>query len=214
MAKAKANTNALTPALQKIEKFKKQHKRLFIASLLLIAFLLAWLIWHKQMTDMFDNLLGISNPSKSQTSGSGLEVSKLNTIDAGTGSSGGGGQTGGTGGTGSSSPTRGSTSTSSTTNNSSTTTNTYNTGSNGGGSGGGGGGSTGTDQTGLINAYASIYNGQTENQLLGLGIGQPNCLVTAVLLGEQKVCTWTEGNASVIVTMLNGSVVSKTKLGF
>lgn len=212
--KAKTKTIPKTP-LQKIEYFKKHHKRLFIALLLLIAFLVVWFIWRKPMDEMFSNLLGLSTPSKSQQSSTGTEISKLSTVGDGTtgsGSSGGGSTS--TSGTGTGNPTRGTSSTTSTTTNS-TTNNTYTSG-NGSGSGGGGGGSTdpGTSQAGLINAYGSIYTGQREDQLLGLGMGQPNCLVTVVLLGEQKVCTWTEGNATVIVTLLNGSVVTKTKLGF
>lgn len=208
---AKAKTSNYNQALQKITNFKKHHKRLFIAILLLIAFLIAWLIWHRPMTDMLSSLMGNPTPTKSRTASKSAEISQLSPIDDGSGSStstNGGGQTSGSTSTTSNGTSRNGTSTSTTTN-SSTTNNTYNTSNNGSG------GTTPTpEQTGLINAYAQIFNGQREDQLLGLGIGQPNCLVTVVLLGEQKVCTWTEGSASVIVTLLNGTVVSKVKLGF
>jgi cytoskeletal protein RodZ len=209
MKKTNKKASSSNKSLQKVKDFKKHHRTWFYIILALLVLLILWLILHKPMSDAFSDIFGTQTPAKSQKSASGLkEVDKASPIaDTSGGQDEGGGGSGGTSGS-----TQRSTST--TTNN---TTNTSTTTTNGGGSGGSGGGNTPgdtTDENGLINAYARIYNGQSETQLLGLGIGQPNCLVTVALLGEQKVCTWTEGNANVVVTLLNGNVVSKTKLGF
>ena len=64
--------------------------------------------------------------------------------------------------------------------------------------------------------YANVSNGQTKQQVVGSASTDPNgCTQTNLTtLGSQEVCSWSSGNKSVIVTMLNDRVIGKTKTGF
>lgn len=197
--------------LQRAINWKKHHKRAFVALVILLLFLIFWLIWHKPMADMFDSIFGTSKPVASQKSDRGLTIGELPTIEDDGQPSNGNGLTG-TSTNGQTRTTTGTTGSTSTTTTNNTTNNTTNSGS-GGGSGSGGSTGAGVQVT-LPGIYGSILSGQSEDQIVNLGIGEPSCLVTVALLGEQKVCTWTQGGDSVIVTLLNDQVVAKTKLGF
>jgi hypothetical protein len=96
-----------------------------------------------------------------------------------------------------------------------------NTGGNTGGNGGGGGGGTTTPaaDSSIVSFAANVDVGNTKEQISGQanGLGQ-GCAVIAsadvTQLGNQEVCTYTQGDKVITVTYLNDRVVSASKSGF
>lgn len=74
----------------------------------------------------------------------------------------------------------------------------------------------GNSSTGILpEFYASIGNDDTLSRLVTIAGTPDDCIETQlVLLGTQKVCTWYNNESSVIVTLLNDVVLTKTKVGF
>lgn len=77
-------------------------------------------------------------------------------------------------------------------------------------------GATTGSSAGLVDFYAQVGNGQNEQQLISLAGSAPTGCSTlqVALLGNESVCTWSNKNTSVLVTLLNNQVVSKAKIGF
>lgn len=100
---------------------------------------------------------------------------------------------------------------------------TGNTGSNGtsGGSSGsnGGSGSSGTMPIATFAAGVNVGNTEAQTNAEASGLS-PNCAIVVDAntndsgVGEQQVCTYTQGNKVVTVTFLNNHVISASKSGF
>ena len=115
----------------------------------------------------------------------------------------------------SSSSSNGSTSTTS----SGSTTGSTGSGGSTSGSGSGGGTSSPTTTPPIASFAANINVGDTKAQTSAQanGLGQSCAIVasaTAPSIGQQEVCTYTEGNKIVTITYLNNHVISASKSGF
>lgn len=63
--------------------------------------------------------------------------------------------------------------------------------------------------------YTNVNNGDTWQELTDIAGWPGDCLrEVATASGLQQICMWYSENASVVVTLLNNRVVSKTKVGF
>lgn len=172
----------------------------------LLVFLLLWTWFVGDRTNWW--FLDSASPASDSTNNSaGLEESSDNsggTADGQDGSGGGSGGSGGNGGSGGGSGGGGSSTT--TTNN--TTTNTTNNTTNGG--------NTTETSRSLVDLFNDIQDGINKATLLSLAQGiTPSCNTTQLpVLGTQEVCTFAQDGDAVIVTLLNGTTVSKVKVGF
>lgn len=186
------------------QKWHKRKRALYYASGALAVFLLAWLIWHKQMADMWASLFDRKPVAT---------TAKLATLDNKSGqSSGGNSSTGSTGSTSGKSATNSSSETlktmSTTTTTTTTTTNPPDNGD--------GGSSTGLNP--LLSLSTNVKPGLTRQQVINLanGVGPSSCTdISLTSLIQTSVCTWTADGKSVVVSLQNGIVTGlPVKIGF
>lgn len=180
----------------------KRKRTLYYASGALAVFLLAWLIWHKQMSDMWASLFGTKPIASSVKVASLDDKSGLSPASSATGT-GSSGSTTNTSRNGSSNTSSDSSKSTTTTTTTTTTTNPPTTD---------GGGSTPDNSAALLSLAANVTPGMSRGQIISIAGGtQPNSCTDITLLNlvQQSVCTWTIGGKSVVVTLQNGVVVGQ-----
>lgn len=175
-----------------------RHRRKFYYAIgVLAALLVIWLLWHKQMTNMWHNLFDDPNTTSA--------VNKLSDLGAG------GLSSAGTGGgsnqkSGLSDSTKSQENAKTTTTTTTTTTNTPSTPD-----------STPTDSSNLLRLATNATVGMNLGQLNSLaGVAPTSCTdISLTSLINQTVCTYTQNGQSVVVTLQNGTLVgTPIKLGF